>query len=327
MPLTNFPHGISSFGVPVLGSIGGIPFTGNYWFVDPASGADGNSGNSPSSALQTLDRAHTLATDGNNDVVVLIGDGTTTATARQSSTLTWSKNATHLVGVAAPSMYAQRARISTATGATANLAPLMTVSGNGCMFANFSFFQGVGEASTDEKLIDITGSRNYFYNVQFGGMGSANGAARAGSYVISLSGGENLFEHCAIGLETQARSAANASVKLSGSSAQRNEFRDCEFQMYPTASSPLFLDASTSGVLNGSTMQFKRCAFRALMNATSSTQPSVTATVHAAVNGTIYFDNCSTVAAKWAAATTEIKVTGPASNGFSGGVFANAADS
>lgn len=42
--LTNFPNGITSFGVPVLGTIGGLPFTGNYYFVDPVNGADGNEG-------------------------------------------------------------------------------------------------------------------------------------------------------------------------------------------------------------------------------------------------------------------------------------------
>ena len=51
MGLTNFPNGISSFGVPVLGGILGIPFTGTYWFVDPVNGLDGNAGTSPQTAL------------------------------------------------------------------------------------------------------------------------------------------------------------------------------------------------------------------------------------------------------------------------------------
>jgi len=44
MALTNFPNGITSFGVPVIGGIGGIPFSGNWYFVDPVNGADGNDG-------------------------------------------------------------------------------------------------------------------------------------------------------------------------------------------------------------------------------------------------------------------------------------------
>lgn len=327
MTITNFPNGVSSFGIPMVGGFGGIPLGGNWYFCDYANGSNGNDG-TLDSPFKTIAYAHELATAGNNDVIVIVGDGSTTASQRLEESLTWSKNATHLIGMTAPSMFAQRARITTLTTATTNINPLMTVSASGCLFANFSFFQGVGQASTDEQLILITGDRNAFVNVQFGGMGHANGAARAGSYVIGLSGGdENLFQGCAIGLETVARSAANASVKLVAAS-QRNIFQDCVFQMYPTAATPLFVDANLSGGLNGSTMIFRRCSFQALLGAASGTQPSVTATVHASVNGTIYFDQCTTVAAKYAAATALIKVAGfPGSDGFDGGVFASAADS
>ena len=309
MGLTAFPNGISSFGVPVLGNVFGVPFTGNYWFVNPLSGLDGNSGKSPSQALQTLDQAHTLAVAGNNDVVILIGDGSTDATAREAATLTWSKNATHLVGVCAPSLYSQRARISTPTAQATNINPLMNITASGCLFANFSFFQGVGQASTDEQLITIGGSRNYFGNVDFGGMGHANGAARSGSYIIGLTGSENLFQHCAIGLETIARSAANASVKLLAAGASRNDFEDCVFPMYPTANSPLFLDASLANALNGGTMGFTRCRFRGLVGASGYTQPSVTASISATVNGVVYFDDCSTIAAKYAANGGEVRTS------------------
>lgn len=333
MTYTNFPNGASSFGVPLVGGIGSIPLTGKWWFCDYANGSDdnatsGSDGAPPDAPLKTISYAHSIATAGRNDVIVIMGDGSTTASQRLTETLTWSKNATHLVGMTAPSMFAQRARITTLTTATTNITPLMTVSASGCIFSNFSFFQGVGQSATDEKLINISGDRNYFGNVQFGGMGATAGAARAGSYIIGFTGGdENLFEGCAIGLETVARSAANASVKLV-SASQRNIFQDCVFQMYPTANSPLFVDASLSAGLNGSTMIFRRCSFQGLLGAASGTQPSVTCTVAADVNGTIYFDGCTTVAAKYAAATALVKVAGyPQSNGFVGGVFANAADS
>lgn len=319
--------GLEVAGVPTMG-MGGAPFfTGNWYFVDAVNGSDGNTG-AADNPLASITQAYSLAEAGNNDVIVIVGDGATTGTQRLTETLTWAKNATHLIGMTAPSMFAQRARISTLTTATTNINPLMTVSASGCYFGNFSFFQGVGQASTDEKLIDISGSRNYFGNVQFGGMGHANGAARSGSYIIGLTGGgENLFQNCAIGLETIARSAANASVKLV-SASQRNIFQDCVFQMFPTANTPLYVNANLSAGLNGSTMIFRRCSFQALMGAGGSTQPSVTCTVAADVNGTVYFDQCTTMAAKYAAATTLVKVAGfPQSDGFDGGVFASAADS
>lgn len=330
MTLTNFPNGVSSFGVPMVGGIGGIPLTGTWWFCDYVNGSDGNEGTSAESPLKTIGEAHTRAVAGNNDVVVMIGNGSTTATQRLSSTLTWSKNATHLIGVTAPSRVFQRSRIAPLTTATTNINPLMTVSASGCIFSNFSFFQGIGQSATDEKLISITGDRNFFGDIHFEGMGATAGAARAGSWIISLDGGdENLFSHCAIGGDTIARSAANASVVIT-SASQRNSFEDCVFLMYPTANSPLFLDASLSGGLNGSTMWFRRCSFMGLLSASGGTQPAVTCTASSSLNGNIYFDQCTTVAAKWAAATAVVRVMGyatAATTGFNAGVFTPAADS
>ena len=329
MAYTDFPNGVTSFGVPMVGGIGGIPLTGNWYFCDYANGSDGNEGTADN-PFKTISYAHTKAVAGNNDVVVIVGDGSTTATQRLTETLTWSKNATHLIGMTAPSLEAQRARISHETTEDTNFL-MMTVSASGCIFANFSFFQGVGEASTDEKLIDVTGSRNCFSNVQFGGMGNSVGAGRAGSYVIYINGGgENLFSHCSVGLETVQRSAANASVVIA-SGAQRNTFEDCIFPIAASATSPLYLDASASNALNGSSMRFRRCSFYALLNISSAATPAVVASVASDVNGTVFFDGCSTSATKWAAAATTVQVgsagTTNVADGFDAGKFDQARDS
>lgn len=322
MALTNFPNGITSFGVPVLGNIGGIPLTGTYFFVDPATGSDAYDGLSPDQAFSTLTAAYNAATAGNNDVIVLIGDGSTTGTARLTSTLTWAKNATHLIGVTAPTMISQRARISTTTTQATNINPLMTISASGCIFANFSLFQGVGQASTDEKLMDITGDRNYFGNVQFGGMGAANGAARAGSYCVYLNDGdENTFDGCTFGLDTISRSAANASVKFGGQS-QRNVFQNCLFPMYATATSPWFIDANSVGSIDRFQL-FKGCTF---INTGTSTLAGVVS-FNASQGGKIVFDNCTvTGASVWtASATATVIVSGPVPNGATSGVAVTAA--
>ena len=319
--------GLSVAGVPTMG-MSGLPLvSGNVYFCDAVNGNDGNVG-SADSPLQTLTQAYSLMTDGHNDVAVIIGDGSTAATQRLSSSLTWAKDACHIVGMTAPTAFAQRARISTASGATTNLAPLMTISASGCIFANFSFFQGVGQESTDEKLLDLTGDRNYFNNVQFGGMGHTNGATRAGSYIMSLSGaGENTFDNCSIGLETIQRSGANASVVFA-SDCQRNLWRNCIFQMAASATSPLFIDASAASCFNGSTNIFRNCIFQNLTGISGASNPAVVATLNASINGLLIFDQCTTNSTKWAAATTQAIVSGYAiGNGFSSGRFATAADS
>ena len=72
MGLTRFPHGVSSFGVPQIGS-GSIPVTsGNYWWVSSVTGNDGNTGKVPTSAFATLTVALSNCTAANGDVIILL---------------------------------------------------------------------------------------------------------------------------------------------------------------------------------------------------------------------------------------------------------------
>jgi hypothetical protein len=290
--LTNFPYGASSFGVPLLGGIGGIPFTGNYFFVDPVNGLDGNSGGSQGRALKTLYQAHHLCKDGNNDVVILIGNGQASGTARLSlanaqavdstataGTLNWTKNATHLVGVCAPNMYAKRARIAppsgTYTQATFGSGNFVVVTGSGCMFSNFSLFNGFSTGGTNQICWTDNGSRNAYIGVDFGGMGDAASAADAGSrsLKIGLAGsGENYFNHCTIGLDTVTRGAANASIEFAGGTP-RNTFEDCILPMDASAASPFFILGTGASCIDRGNL-FRQCSF---INAAKSGATTITA--------------------------------------------------
>lgn len=316
MTYTNFPNGVTSFGVPVIGSAGGIPFTGNWYFCDYANGSDGNEGTADA-PLKTIGRAYDLCVSGNNDVVVIVGDGSTTATQRLSATLTWAKNATHLIGITAPTMIAQRARIAPVTTATTNINPLITVSASGCYFGNFSIFQGIGQASTDEQCMVVSGDRNYFGNVQIGGMGAAVGAGRAGSYSLYLNDGdENTFDACAIGLDTVSRSAANTSVKFGGQ-AQRNVFINCLFPVYATATTPTVIDANAVGSIDRFNL-FKNCT---IINSGTSALAAVVA-YNVSQGGFILMDNCSAMGCTdWTGADTSVvQITGPVPNGDTSGM-------
>ena len=58
MSLTNFPNGITSFGVPIMGSSGPIQHAfGTVLFVDGVNGSDGNSGLSSDQAYATIQKA------------------------------------------------------------------------------------------------------------------------------------------------------------------------------------------------------------------------------------------------------------------------------
>src|SRR6266404_6864472 len=78
MGYTNFPNGITSFGIPIFGNNGGISIpTGNngtgtqgqVWFVDAVNGSDGQTGTSPSSAFASIEQALDVAGDGTGDTI------------------------------------------------------------------------------------------------------------------------------------------------------------------------------------------------------------------------------------------------------------------
>lgn len=310
----------------------GIPLdivgNGRLIFVDPANGNDNNNGRTPYNALASLGAAHTLATAGKNDTVFLIGDGSTAATNRLTDTLTWSKNATHLIGVTAPVPIAARARISHAsTAPTTVFTPMVQVTASGCRFQNLSIFEGFDDAANECVTWEDQGARNYYEKVHIGAMGSdgdtADDADSAG--LLLTGGGERMFKHCAIGLDTIPRGAANASVRFR-SQAARDLFEDCLFPMSADQTSPLFIDANAANSLNRWAM-FKRCDFLAGLNYAGVATPAVVAVGHANQNGTILLNACTAHnTTDWAATGALIKLAQcVTSNGDTGGEFVNSA--
>ena len=92
MTYTNFPDGITSFGVPTFGVGGLLPFTGQYFWVNETTGSDGGTG-AADDPFATLARALSLCINNNNDVIFLTG------TAHVSATVAWNLNRTHLIGL------------------------------------------------------------------------------------------------------------------------------------------------------------------------------------------------------------------------------------
>ena len=309
MTLTNYPNGISSFGVPVMGNVLGIPFTGNYYFVDPASGADGNDA-SAAQPLATLYEAHRRATSGNNDVIVLIGDGQTTGTARLSTalaqsidssatvgTLNWTKSATHLVGVCAPTSVAQRARIAppsgTYTTTTFGATNLVNVTGDGCLFANISVWGGFSTGSSSFVTWLDSGERNAYINVHFQGLADSASAGGASARTLKINGGgEHLFQNCTVGVDTVTRSAANASVEFASGTA-RSVFRGCIFPFMTSAATPLGIIVSAAAGSDRFQL-FDDCTFINAVGSTSTTLNGLS-TLAASMGGVHVYKDCTLV--------------------------------
>jgi len=300
--------------------------TGNWFYVDPVNGQDGNSGRSPSRAFATLYAAHAAMTSGNNDVCVLIGNGAASGSARLSTalaatinsaattgTLAWTKNACHLVGAGAPTRVAQRARIAppsgTYTQAVFNSGNFITVSGSGCIFSNISVFNGFSTGGVNQIAWTDTGNRNYYWNMNIYGMADQASADDAGSRSLKLGSGgsgEHTFVDCVIGGDTVTRSAANASIEFAGGTP-RNTFQRCTFPMMTSAATALFGIAAAAAAIDRWQL-FQDCNF---INNMDSTSTAITGafTLAASAGGLLLIQRCSLVgdgSANWGTDATSL---------------------
>lgn len=329
--MPKFSDGVYQYGGQPMGIPPFASRNSKTFWVDPVYGADGNPGDSPKRALKTLYRAHQKMTAGQNDVCFLIGNGASTGTARLSTALAtgipngslttgeliWSKNACHLIGVAAPGLNS-RARIATPTGtytaATFGSNTMMTVSGSGCYFANISLTQSFSTGNAAEISLVVSGDYNSFDNVFVSGPLSAAGYGGANSRALKIDGGdENLFRNCFIGTDTVTRSAANANLQLA-SGAARNQFIDCTFAMYTSSASSLFVLVAAAAGCDRFTL-FKDCVFANAMDS-GSTALTGAMSLAASAGGCMIVKNCALVGdgnANWgadAASLAQIYVEG-----------------
>lgn len=221
---------------------------GNIIYCNPAATGTASQDGSEDKPYTSFVQAYSTTRTGQNDIVFIVGDGSTGATVRPTSLLTLDRNAAHIFGIAAPSQNT-RARFSTLSGNTA-FANFVRVTGAGCMFSNFSVFND--NAIAAQVTWSDRGGRNSYQGVQFQGMGDATSAADADSRCLALGGGsstgENLFIDCVFGVDTIARSAANASIEFVGGS-KRNVFIRPFFTARCTASTPVFLKSSGTNPL------------------------------------------------------------------------------
>lgn len=308
--MTTVSDGLFQYGgMPVTPGVP-FPMTGTTYFVDPANGSDGNNGKKINRAFATLYKAHAACTAGKNDVVYLIGDGSTTGTARLSlanaqsvdssattGKLVWSKNATHLIGLTAPTRFSQRARIAPPSGTytvtTFNSADFISVTASGCYFGNFSVFNGFSTGGAAQRCWVDTGGRNFYSNVHFGGMGDAGSAGDAGSRSVVLSGttGENTFVGCTFGLDTVTRTAANASLEFAAGTP-RNTFKDCTFVFQTSAATPLGI-LGTGAACMDRFQVFDRCQFVNNVESTSTTMTVLSSMTNASPGGGLFFKDCA----------------------------------
>ena len=163
MSLTRFPHGISSFGVPVLGA-GPIVTTGNVFFVDD-SGSNDNDGLSPEHPFSTLTYGISRCTASHGDVVIMMPGH-----AETTSAIALSLAGVRIVGLG---IGADRPTITASTDAS----DLINVTAANCTLENFNL---VGAASGVTALLDIAANDCTCINMKF-----SHGAAPVNAITVA----------------------------------------------------------------------------------------------------------------------------------------------
>lgn len=98
MGMTPFPNGLSSMGVPIIGSGPTIPFTtGKYIFCSSVVGSDGNSGLNKNQPVATVDKALAKCTANKGDVIIVMPGHTETVAS--VGALTFDVAGVTLVGI------------------------------------------------------------------------------------------------------------------------------------------------------------------------------------------------------------------------------------
>ena len=289
--LTNYPDGLASFSFPVLP--GGLPIgqDSKYYFIDPTFPAGGDG--TLKSPFSTLEAAYAKVRSGYWDGVFVIG--TTTAVALAAA-FTWSKNDSFLIGLCAPTLGQQRARIT--NGVSTNLfTPLVTISGSRVIVKNIQFFNGGNHATSAAVCLQLTGERCYFENCQISGGGTVASAGNAAMRSLVIAGGANQygehnFVHCQIGLDTILRNAVNYEIEITGHSP-RNVFSGCLIDHNGVAGS-FFLLVGAGGI--DRYLLFNGCTF---YNYTGNGGAALTNaySINAAAGGDILMPRCMFVGA------------------------------
>jgi hypothetical protein len=304
MGQTNFPNGITSYGVPVTGGGGGVMSIGGgqlatapakTFFCDPTNGLDSNDGLSPATAKAKLSAVHSVMTANQNDTVYVIGNSSASSLSvvAETATLVWSKNLCHIVGVNAFNRISHRVSIRSVTN---DFTPLVSVTASGCVFANFHV---VDETSSSAAHITWaeTGQRNSHFNLHIATPVDQTAADDGGMRAMTISGdGERYFKDCTFGIDARDRAGAGATVATL-SSAVRDVFEDCLFISRADTSSPTHL-LIANGTLDRFIL-FKRCMFH-----NHGTTITEVANVGGSVGGSVILQDCHSIGATdWQAAS------------------------
>jgi len=325
MGLTNFPNGLSSFGIPVVGSGMIPPSEGTYYFVDYTYGADGNQGTQIDKPLKTVQKAYELATSGADDVIVLMGSASHTLTAMLDVT----KSRVHFIGMDGTNgrFYGQNAKIVLPVTTAATDVFCMKNTGVRNSFTNIKF---ISNNTVTESLYSVGEGGEYalYTNCE---IYKSTDLDVTGSAELVLNGDSAQFIGCTIGSLADARVGTvirpnvllTAGLVGAGKVARDSSFQDCLFWIQASHTTSTFVYAANATDVERMLL-FKRCGF--INNLASSATPAqaIAGAATLTVGNIILDPACFATKVTKVSTTTGVLVAGPAVSSAAG-ISVNAA--
>lgn len=222
--------------------------------VDYVNGSDSNPGTKWDAPLKTVEAAYALTTALKNDVVLLVGNGTSNPA---TAAIVWANDYTHLIGLNSGGPE-PRSRIK--CPAALATTPFVTWSADGCVVKNISFWHETSDAAGLVNVL-VSGSRNTFEGCQFAGGVGANAVTGARSLKIGSAGegSGNTFKSCIVGCDTISIPNGAAGVEFV-SGAMHTTFEDCTFAISTDGTTYAHVTAAAAAGV-GRLNVFKRCMF------------------------------------------------------------------
>lgn len=292
MLLTNFPNGVTSYGIPVYGN-SGFPYTsgGNHYFTDSVNGSDSADGKSWATAKASIwgtNGGYSLLTTNQHDVLHVLGGASSYA---ETAVGTWAHSYTHMIAETNPIMSGGRARLSNSV--TTATTGEWVISGTGCHFSGLHFQWGGSATATSVIGVSITGIRNSFSNCNFEGPIDATVGGGTAIRTVSLDSVQDTwFYDCKFGQRTiLSTSAAGALVEFKGTNNTDNGFVNCIFTMYNSNVASAAVSFVLNAMPDSGVTNFIRCAFQN-SHASNTTDVIRTATT---AHGLVHLHYCSNV--------------------------------
>jgi hypothetical protein len=268
---------------------GGLDMFTKKFYVDPVNGSDGNPGTSLTNAKKSLAEGYRILTANKNQALCLLPGS---SYHNLTSTFTWNKAFTHLIGLAGPGVYGGRCRIHD-TAAFATI--LFSITSIGGIFKNIHWQRDYdSNLGVQNVTLGVDASYNYFEDCQFDSpiIGASLGAAAYKNLTLLDGARSETFRRCTIGQWNQTASSTSGNQLYCPGTTNGNtgtHFMDCVFMWNTSAATMKPINVADLIVEYGYIL-FDNCKFLGLGT-------SVTGLVASGKpdHGKLIFTNCSSV--------------------------------